>query len=222
MQKPKNGGRYCAGADLHASHGDAVCRPSGRSAPRWRCPRCGAARAAASCSKKKIGPLQCSVAADGADRGRAAFVIPALPQQAGASRKPRDARGRARELPLTTSAMTAISRQSGPRAMPSCSFLTAQYRRRSPLPRSTTRDGMPHSKTVAGSSAAFMFSKETEDKANAFHARMFAPPAPAYARIRQPGRRQRRFPASARALCRSATASTVSSSNRGSKWAARA
>ncbi len=125
--------------------------------------------------EEKIGPLQCSVAADGADRGRAAFVIPALPQQAGA---PASRETLAAALGIAADDIGYDGHQPTIWSA-GIAFVFIPLRNIDAVRRCRIDDARWDAAFENGGRflAAFMFSKETEDKANAFHARMFAPRA---------------------------------------------
>jgi trans-2,3-dihydro-3-hydroxyanthranilate isomerase len=125
--------------------------------------------------EEKIGPLQCSVAADGADRGRASFVIPALPRQAGA---PASRESLAAALGITADDIGYDGHQPTMWSAGNA-FVFIPLRNIDAVRRCRIDDARWDAAFDNGGQflAAFMFSKETEDKANAFHARMFAPRA---------------------------------------------
>ncbi len=124
--------------------------------------------------EEKIGPVKCGVVPAGADRGRASFIIPALPTEAGAAAS-RDAIAAALGLAASDigfdnhwpakwsigNTFTFVPVRNID-AVRRCHIVDAQW-----------KAAFEHS----GRSFAYVFSRETLDKANNFHARMFAPGA---------------------------------------------
>ena len=124
--------------------------------------------------EEKIGLVKCTVAAEGTDRGRASFTIPALPKQAG--------------VPASNQAIAAalglgaddIGFDGHPPAkwavgnaftfVPVCDIGAVRRCR-------IVEAAWDEAFESGGRSFAFVFSKQTEDAANSFHARMFAPRA---------------------------------------------
>jgi trans-2,3-dihydro-3-hydroxyanthranilate isomerase len=122
--------------------------------------------------EEKIGLLKCHVAADGADRGRASFIIPVLPSKPGAPASNEaiaaalgiavDDIGFDGHRPSQWSAGNPTTfvplRDIG--AVRRCRINDAQW---------------TAAFATGGPSLAYMFCKETEQPGNHFHARMFAP-----------------------------------------------
>ena len=124
--------------------------------------------------EEKIGLVTCKVAVDGADRGRASFVIPALPKQSGTAAS-KQAIAAALGLSVEDigfdghqpvkwavgNAFTFVPvRDIG--AVRSCRIVEAAW---------------DEAFETGGRTFPFVFCKETVDAANSFHARMFAPRA---------------------------------------------
>jgi trans-2,3-dihydro-3-hydroxyanthranilate isomerase len=122
--------------------------------------------------EEKIGPVKCRVDAEGSDRGRASFIIPAMPSAAGAA-----ASGEAIAAALGL-AVDAIgfdghqpSRWSAGNAFTFVPLRNIEVVRRCQIVDalwSAAFDG-------DGPAGAYVFCRETEDSNNDFHARMFAP-----------------------------------------------
>jgi trans-2,3-dihydro-3-hydroxyanthranilate isomerase len=123
---------------------------------------------------ENIGPVRCQVERDSADHGRARFIIPALPKQAGA---PTSREAIAAALGLGTDDIGFDDHQPS-KWMVGLTFTFVPVR---------TIDAVRHCRIddarwdaafeTGGSSQAYVFSAETADEAHDFHARMFAPKA---------------------------------------------
>jgi trans-2,3-dihydro-3-hydroxyanthranilate isomerase len=124
--------------------------------------------------EEKIGLVKCQVTADGADRGRASFVIPALPK-AGAAAASNQAIAAA--LGLSVEDIGFDGHQPVKWAVGNA-FTFVPVRdigavRRARIVEAAWDAAFEN----GGRTFAFVFSRETEDAANNFHARMFAPRA---------------------------------------------
>jgi trans-2,3-dihydro-3-hydroxyanthranilate isomerase len=124
--------------------------------------------------EEKIGLVKCTVAADGADRGRASFVIPALPTQGGAAASNRAI---AAALGLSAEDIGFDGHQPVKWAVGNA-FTFVPVRDIGAVRRARiVMDAWDAAFESGGRTFAFIFSKQTEDAANNFHARMFAPGA---------------------------------------------
>lgn len=124
--------------------------------------------------EEKIGLVKCTVAADGTDRGRASFVIPALPKQAGA---PAGNQAIAAALGLAAEDIGFDGHQPVKWSVGN-SFTFVPVRDIGAVRRCRIVEAAWDAAFESGGRTfAFIFSKETEDAANSFHARMFAPRA---------------------------------------------
>ena len=122
--------------------------------------------------EEKIGPVKCRVTPEGDDRGRASFVIPALPKQGGA---PASREAIAAALGLAVGDICFDGHQPSKWSVGNA-FTFVPVR---------SIDAVRHSRIegaqwdaafeAGGSTNAFVFCRETLDKAHSFHARMFAP-----------------------------------------------
>ena len=119
--------------------------------------------------EEKIGLLKCRVQAEDTDRGRATFVIPALPSDAGA------AAGRkaiAAALGLAIDDIGFDGHQPS-KWSAGITFTFVPVRNIDAVRRCRIVDAQWDA-AFAGA-GAYIFSRETEDEASDFHARMFAP-----------------------------------------------
>jgi len=122
--------------------------------------------------EEKIGPVKCRVTPEGGDCGRASFVIPALPKLGGT---PASREAIAAALGLAAGDIGfdghAPSKWSVGNA-----FTFVPVRSIDAVRRSRIEDARWDPAFEAGGSTnAFVFCRETLDKAHGFHARMFAP-----------------------------------------------
>jgi len=122
--------------------------------------------------EEKIGLLKCRVSGETSDRGRASFILPALPEQAGTSAS--DA--------AIAAALTLAQHDIGfDNHRPSKwsvgnAFTFVPLRNIDAVRRCRINDAQWDAAfDSSGRSQAFVFCRETEDGANDFHARMFAP-----------------------------------------------
>ena len=123
---------------------------------------------------ENIGPVRCQVHCDGADHGRARFIIPALPKQVGASAS-REAIAAALGLGADD---IGFDHHQPSKWMVGLTFTFVPVRTIDAVRRCRIDDARWDAAFEnGGSSQAYVFSKETEDKAHDFHARMFAPKA---------------------------------------------
>ena len=124
--------------------------------------------------EEKIGRVKCRVVPEGTKHGSATFTLPALPEQAGA---PASDEAIAAGLGLAVGDIGFDGHQPSKWSIGN-TFTFVPVRGIDAVRRSRIDDA---SWDVAfergGRSFAFIFSGETEDKANNFHARMFAPRA---------------------------------------------
>jgi trans-2,3-dihydro-3-hydroxyanthranilate isomerase len=124
--------------------------------------------------EEKIGLVKCQVATDGTDRGRASFVIPALPKRGGTAASNQAI---AAALGLSAEDIGFDGHQPVKWAVGNA-FTFIPVRNIDAVRRAriveATWDAAFES---GGRTFAFIFSRGTEDPANSFHARMFAPGA---------------------------------------------
>jgi len=119
--------------------------------------------------EEKIGLLQCRVHAEGADNGRATFIIPALPRDAGALAS----------TEAIAAALGLAAHDIGFDGHPpskwsaGVAFTFVPVRSIDAVRRRRVIDAKWDA-AFAGT-GAYVFSRETENKDNCFHARMFAP-----------------------------------------------
>jgi len=122
--------------------------------------------------EEKIGPVQCRVTPEGDDRGRASFVIPALPKQAGTPAS-RDAIAAALGLSVGD---IGFDGQEPSKWSAGNAFTFVPLRGIDAVRRCRIEDAQWAAAFEAGGSTnAFVFCRETLDQAHSFHARMFAP-----------------------------------------------
>jgi len=122
--------------------------------------------------EEKIGLLKCRVVPEGPDRGRATFIVPALPSEAGAAAS---GAAIAAALGLAVDDIGLDGHRPSKWSVGN-TFTFVPVR---------NIDAVRHCRIVdaawdeafesGGRSSAFVFCNQTEDKANSFHARMFAP-----------------------------------------------
>ncbi len=122
--------------------------------------------------EEKVGLLQCRAAAEGTDRGRASFVIPVLPSQAGAAAS-REALAAALGIGVDDIGFDGHqpSKWSAGNTATFVPLRSIDAVRRCRINDAQWDEAFAR----GGPSFAFVFCNETEDKANDFHARMFAP-----------------------------------------------
>jgi trans-2,3-dihydro-3-hydroxyanthranilate isomerase len=124
--------------------------------------------------EEKIGLVKCTVAADGADRGRASFVIPALPKPSGVAESKEAI---AAALGLSADDIGFDGHAPAKWAVGN-TFTFVPVRDIGAVRRCRIVDAAWDAAFESGGrSFAFLFCKQTEDAANSFHARMFAPRA---------------------------------------------
>jgi len=124
--------------------------------------------------EEKIGLLKCCVETEGTDRGRASFVVPGLPSEAGAAAS---SAAIAAALGLGVADLGFDNHQPTKWLLGN-TFTMVPVRNLDAVRRSRIDDAAWDAAFEAnGRSFAFVFCRETEDKANGFHARMFAPRA---------------------------------------------
>lgn len=122
--------------------------------------------------EEKIGLLKCRVSPNGADRGRATFILPMLPSRAAAAAS-REAIAAA--LGLATDEI-GFDRHQPSKWSVGNTFTFVPLRNIDAVRRCRIVDAQWGAAFESGGrSQAFVFSSETEDKSNSFHARMFAP-----------------------------------------------
>jgi trans-2,3-dihydro-3-hydroxyanthranilate isomerase len=119
--------------------------------------------------EEKIGLLKCRVQTEDAGRGRATFVIPALPRDTGAAAS-RDAIAAA--LGLATDDIGFDGHQPS-KWSAGVVFTFVPVRNIDAVRRCRIVDAQWGA--AFADTGAYIFSRETEDKASDFHARMFAP-----------------------------------------------
>jgi trans-2,3-dihydro-3-hydroxyanthranilate isomerase len=124
--------------------------------------------------EEKIGLVKCRVAAEGADRGRASFTIPALPAEAGA---PASREAIAAALGLGADDIGFGGHQPSKWSI-GMTFTFVPVRNLDAVRRCRIDDARWDA-TFEGSgpNSVYVFCKQPEDKAHNFHARMFAPRA---------------------------------------------
>jgi trans-2,3-dihydro-3-hydroxyanthranilate isomerase len=122
--------------------------------------------------EEMIGPVQCRVVAEGSDHGRASFVIPAMPREAGTAAS-REAIAAALGLAVDDIGFDSHqpSRWSAGNAFTFVPLRSIEAVRRCQIVDACWRAGFEGN----GAVGAFVFCRQTEDKRNDFHARMFAP-----------------------------------------------
>jgi trans-2,3-dihydro-3-hydroxyanthranilate isomerase len=124
--------------------------------------------------EEKIGLIKCTVLTEGVDAGHASFVIPALPKEAGA---PASNQAIALALGLSVDDIGFDGHQPVKWALGN-SFTFIPMRDIDAVRRCRiVEPAWDAAFEGGGRSFAFIFSKQTEDAANNFHARMFAPRA---------------------------------------------
>jgi trans-2,3-dihydro-3-hydroxyanthranilate isomerase len=122
--------------------------------------------------EEKIGLLQCRATAEGPDRGRASFIIPVLPSKAGAAAS-REALAAALGIAIDDIGFDGHE-PSKWSAGNTATFVP--LRNIDAVRRCRINDAQWDAAfAIGGPSFAFVFCNETEDRANDFHARMFAP-----------------------------------------------
>jgi len=122
--------------------------------------------------EEKIGLLKCRVQTEGNDHGRASFILPALPSEAGAAAS-REAIASA--LGLAADDIGFDQHQPSKWSV-GITFTFVPLRNIDAVRRCRIDDAKWDAAFEAGGrSQAFVYSSETEDKTNSFHARMFAP-----------------------------------------------
>lgn len=122
--------------------------------------------------EEKIGPVRCTVAPDGADHGRARFILPELPKPAGAAAS-REAIAAALALSVDDVGFEALAPM---RWSVGNTFTFVPVRSLDAVRRARPNDAKWDSAFEVGGvrSQAYVFSRETVDTSNSFHARMFA------------------------------------------------
>jgi trans-2,3-dihydro-3-hydroxyanthranilate isomerase len=124
--------------------------------------------------EEKIGLVKCSVFPEGTDHGRATFIIPALPSEAGA---PASREAIAAAIGIAAGDIGFNNHQPSKWALGN-TFTFIPVRNIDAVRRSHIDEARWDAAfETGGRSFAFIFSRETEDKAHNFHARMFAPRA---------------------------------------------
>lgn len=122
--------------------------------------------------EEKIGPVKCRVDAEGSDHGRASFVVPALPSEDGAAAS-REAIAAALGLAVDD---IGFDGHQPSRWSVGNAFTFVPVRNIEAVRRSHIVDARWNAAFESnGPAAAYVFSSETEDKTNNFHARMFSP-----------------------------------------------
>lgn len=122
--------------------------------------------------EEKIGPVKCRVTPEGNDRGLASFVIPELPKQAGT---PAPRATIAAALGLSVGELGFDGHPPSKWSVGNA-FTFVPVRNIDAVRRSRIEDARWDAAFEAGGSTnAFVFCRETLDKAHSFHARMFAP-----------------------------------------------
>jgi trans-2,3-dihydro-3-hydroxyanthranilate isomerase len=122
--------------------------------------------------EEKIGPVKCRVASEGSDHGRASFIIPAMPSEAGAAAS-REAIAAALGLAVDDIGFDGHqpSRWSAGNTFTFVPLRSIEAVRRCQIVDACWRAGFE----ANGAVGAYVFCRQTEDKRNDFHARMFAP-----------------------------------------------
>jgi len=124
--------------------------------------------------EEKIGLVKCRVIAEGADRGRASFILPALPERAGV---PASREAIAAAIGLSANDVGFDTHQPSKWSLGN-TFTFIPVRNIDAVRRCHIVDAQWDAAFKSGGlSFAFIFSSETADKINNFHARMFAPGA---------------------------------------------
>jgi trans-2,3-dihydro-3-hydroxyanthranilate isomerase len=124
--------------------------------------------------EEKIGPLKCRVTPEGSDRGRASFMVPALPSDGGTAAS-REAIAAALGLGAED---IGFDRHQPSKWTVGNAFTFVPVRNLDAVRRCRIDDGQWDAAFESrGRSFAFVFSNETEDTTHNFHARMFAPRA---------------------------------------------
>jgi trans-2,3-dihydro-3-hydroxyanthranilate isomerase len=124
--------------------------------------------------EERIGLLKCRVVPEGTDRGRASFILPALPSEGGA---PASREAIAGAIGV---AVDDIGFDNHPPSKWSLgnAFTFVPLRNIDAVRRCRINDACWDAAfELGGRSFAFVFCGETEDRTNSFHARMFAPGA---------------------------------------------
>jgi trans-2,3-dihydro-3-hydroxyanthranilate isomerase len=122
--------------------------------------------------EEKIGPVKCRVVAEGNDHGRASFIVPALPSEDGA---PASREAIAAALGLAVEDIGFDGHQPS-RWSVGNAFTFVPVRNIDAVRRCRIVDARWSAAFESnGPAAAYIFSRETEDKTNSFHARMFSP-----------------------------------------------
>jgi trans-2,3-dihydro-3-hydroxyanthranilate isomerase len=122
--------------------------------------------------EEKIGLVKCRVAPEGNDHGRASFIVPALPSEDGA---PASRETIAAALGLAADDVGFDGHQSS-RWSVGNAFTFVPVRNIDAVRRCQIVDAHWSAAFESnGPAAAYIFSNETEDKTNDFHARMFSP-----------------------------------------------
>jgi trans-2,3-dihydro-3-hydroxyanthranilate isomerase len=122
--------------------------------------------------EEKIGLVSCQVRSTGAGRGRASFDLPRLPAREGDAPSVADM---ARVLGLTTADLM-LEDFAAARWSAGNPFTFVPARGLEAMARcAVDRSGFDKVFGASGPGAAFLFCRETQEAANAFHARMFAP-----------------------------------------------
>jgi len=124
--------------------------------------------------EEKVGLLKCRVVPEGGGRGRASFVLPALPEQSG---RPADRAAIAAALGLAHQDIGFDGHAPSKWSLGN-TFTFVPLRDIDAVRRCRIDDARWDAAfETGGRSFAFVFSGETEDQAHNFHARMFAPRA---------------------------------------------
>ena len=124
--------------------------------------------------EEKIGCVKCRVATEAADRGRASFIVPALPDTAGTPAS-RDAIAAALGIATDDIGLNGLTQEKWSLGN---TFTFIPLRSIDAVRRCRINDALWDAAFEAGGrSFAFVFCGEPEDRANNFHARMFAPRA---------------------------------------------
>jgi trans-2,3-dihydro-3-hydroxyanthranilate isomerase len=122
--------------------------------------------------EEKIGLVKCRVVAEGSDHGRASFIIPAMPSEDGTAAS-REAIAAALGLAVDD---IGFDGHQPSRWSVGNAFTFVPVRNIDAVRRSHIVDARWNAAFESnGPAAAYVFSSETEDKTNNFHARMFSP-----------------------------------------------
>jgi trans-2,3-dihydro-3-hydroxyanthranilate isomerase len=122
--------------------------------------------------EEKIGLLKCSVDRQGDDRGRASFILPAMPVPAG---PPASTAAIATALGVANDDIGFSTHRPSKWSVGN-TFTVVPMRDLDAVRRCAIDDTRWDAAFERGGhSSAFVFCRETEDAANSFHARMFAP-----------------------------------------------